>query len=1028
MALLDGTLVVGSPDAGPGGRVAVFTDAGSTWQEVATLQPAAGGSRSRFGHSLSFATGALLIGAPGDNLAGPDSGAAWAFAGGGAGWDEGVRFAGVGTAAYDLFGVSVAIDGDTAVVGAQAEDVGSAEEAGAVYVYVREAGSWIRQARLVASDPAAGAQLGTDVDISGDTIAAGAWLADGAVRDGGAIYVFERNGESWSEVARLAPSALERDDYFGRGVSVSGDTVVGTAAGGSTVFVHRKTTGSWILEDTLHPFPKPNYALLISSIDIAGDVAVVGARIEDAAYVFERTGSTWAETARLTSPNAQDEDFFGDPIAVDGDTVAVSAPLENVAGQLDAGAVYLYGREGASWSVDQRLQSPTPGLEDAFGSGLDINGGTISIGAPSTRTNGPQAGYAVVFGRNGGIWAPTAVVADPTGQPGAQFGSSVAAGTDSLLVGAWSTDRPPGTPNQGAAYVFQEAAVPTEKPRARPTWLPAAPVAAQAVQFIDASSGTPATWFWDLGDGSTSADPNPLHTYPRPGRYDVELVVGNPFGQDSASATVVVRDPAEPEFSPTTAIAAVARVEGAGTFFSSRLEIFNAGGDRLLLDAVYTPRFDVGGPARATTVEVPPGTLIELDDPLGRWFGLEDDATGVGSLMLRVIDGDPSSLLTYSVVSAHNDDGTEFGQLFPAVAGDGGFAAGESVLLASTSDAVHNRVNLGVMALEDGTRVRLTPVDPIGQPLGSRRTFNLGLGDNRQLNNVHQVFGLDPEAEDFVLVVEVETGRATAFASVVDGVGAAYPGTNDPTTILPMLGSQRVTMIALGPVTGLNDFSGSASISNLDSSATTISASFFARDDGTSGPSESATVVVDAGATAGYQDIVGDLFGVEGVGTVVLEAPQGSTIAATGREFSIQMDGGGAVVGRAGQLIRGLRDDGLLQPGTTYHFLGLREIDATPVPERSNIVAFNPGDEVIRMTVRLYDGADGAFEGEKTYPIPAQDLRQINRVVSKVNPAQNGEVKRIEVSVDGPLFVQAILANRNGDPITIDPLPPPETR
>jgi PKD repeat protein len=1028
VALLEGAVALGSPAAGAGGRVTIFAGGGSSWQEADALGPTGGGSGSSFGRALGFANGTLVVGAPTDDAMGDSSGVAWLFEGSGSSWDDGIRLPGSGTAAFDLFGLSVALDGDTAVVGAPAEDVGSIEEAGAVYVYVRAAGSWIRQARLVASNPSRGAQLGTDVAISGDIIVAGAWLADSAADDGGMVYVFERAGDGWTETAKLAPTTLEPDDYYGRSVAVSGDTIAAAAAGGSTVYVHRRSGGVWALEDVLDVFPKHPYPLLLAAVDVSEDVLVVGAQADQAAYVFQRNGATWSEAARVVSPSGQDEDFFGYAVSVDGDTAAVAAPLENVAGQLDAGAVYLFRGANGTWALDGRLQSPTPTLEDAFGVGLDLTAGRVAVGAPFNRLDGPRPGYAVIFERGNGNWSAVSVIGDPADQGGAQFGSSAATGPGTLLVGAWSTDRPPGTPDQGAAYVFGESQPATSPPRARITWIPAAPASGETIQFIDASAGSPATWHWDLGDGSTSSDPNPIHAFAQPGRYEVALVVDNAFGQDHSTATVVVRDLGDPSFEPTSVVAAVARVEGSGAFFSSRFEMFNAGSDDVLVDAVYTPRDDIGGPARVTSIALPAGVQLEVDDPLGAWFGLAGQETGVGSLMLRVLDGDPASLLTYSVVFARNPDGSEFGQLFPAVAGSGGIASGQSAVMASTSDAAHNRVNVGAMALEGGTRVRFVPVDPLGAPLATARVVELGLGGSRQINNVHQTFGLDPSAEDFLLEAQVLSGRAVAYASVVDGVGGNYPGTNDPTTILPVLGSERTTLIALGPVSGLNEFSGSASITNLGDDEVVVSAAFFARDDGAGGPSETAVVTLGAGDTVGYRDLVGELFGVDGVGTVVLEGPPGSSIAATGREFSLLKAANGTVIGRAGQLIRGLRDSETLVPGAVSHFLGLRQIDASPVPERSNIVAFNPGGEAVRLTLRLHDAASGTFEGEQSYLVPALDLRQVNLVISKINPDQDGDVKRIEATVDGPLFVQAVRANRDGDPVTIDPLPPPGTR
>lgn len=126
-------------------------------------------------------------------------------------------------------------------------------------------------------------------------------------------------------------------------------------------------------------------------------------------------------------------------------------------------------------------------------------------------------------------------------------------------------------------------------------------------------------------------------------------------------------------------------------------------------------------------------------------------------------------------------------------------------------------------------------------------------------------------------------------------------------------------------------------------------------------------------------------------------------------------------MGTAGQLIPGMLPGELLQPGATYHLLGLREVQDQSGRERSHLAAFNPGTTAVTLTVKVYDGATGGFEGQSALAVRGGELIQTNSIIQAVNPAQNGQVKRLEVSATGPLYVRAFRVNRDGDPITIPP-------
>jgi len=190
---------------------------------------------------------------------------------------------------------------------------------------------------------------------------------------------------------------------------------------------------------------------------------------------------------------------------------------------------------------------------------------------------------------------------------------------------------------------------------------------------------------------------------------------------------------------------------------------------------------------------------------------------------------------------------------------------------------------------------------------------------------------------------------------------------------------------------------------------------------GTPGIAATTTFSIPGGATVGYDDIIGDLLGLSGVGTLRLTTQNGTLISATGREFAVFRDGQGKVVGTAGQLIPGMLPGELLQAGATYELPGLREVQDQSGRERSHIAAFNPGTSSVTLTVKVVDAATGASDGQTQVTVRGGELIQTNSVIAVVKPSQNGGVKRLEVTATGSVYVRAFRVNRYGDPITIPP-------
>ena len=220
------TLVVGAPNKnGNQGEAYVFVRSGTTWSQQAALTASDGAAGDFFGVSVAVNRNTAVIGASGKNSG---QGAAYVFVQSGTSWSQQAEITAPDGAAGDDFGVSVAVSGDTALVGADNRTVGANASQGAAYVFVRTGPNWAQQGSdLVASDGAAGDSFGTSVALDRDKLVVGAYLKIiGSNAAQGAAYVFVFNGTAWSQQQELNALDGAANDGFGYSVSVNGDTVL----------------------------------------------------------------------------------------------------------------------------------------------------------------------------------------------------------------------------------------------------------------------------------------------------------------------------------------------------------------------------------------------------------------------------------------------------------------------------------------------------------------------------------------------------------------------------------------------------------------------------------------------------------------------------------------------------------------------------------------------------------------------------------------------------------------------------------
>lgn len=364
--------------------------------------------------------------------------------------------------AYDGFGSAVALEGDTAVIGAPkiSGNPSGLQSPGAAYVYLFSNGSWSQQAKLTADDGVNGDEFGIAVALSGDTILVGAHLAG----DNGAVYAFTRSGGVWTQQAKLTASDGAAGDGFGYAVAVAGDTAVigayedddsGSNAGSAYIF--SRTGSAWSQAAKLVPGDLTGGNRFGTAVSLGGDIALIGAPFQSsstgAVYAYVGSGSSWSQQAKLTASDGAALDLFGHALALSEDTAVIGAYQDDDNGS-NSGSAYIFRRVGGSWSQEAKLVGSDTAAGDEFGRSVAIAGDTAVVGAGNHDHAGlNNSGAAYLFTRSGGSWLERAklVAADPALAD--QFGrDGVAVAGETAVVGS-KNDDDRGT-NSGSAYLF----------------------------------------------------------------------------------------------------------------------------------------------------------------------------------------------------------------------------------------------------------------------------------------------------------------------------------------------------------------------------------------------------------------------------------------------------------------------------------------------------------------------------------------------------------------------------------------------
>ena len=311
--------------------------------------------------------------------------------------------------AGDDFGyvTSISRDGNTVVVGAFAKGAST----GAAYVFTRTNSVWAQRAKLVASDAKTGDSFGCAVSISGDGnyIAIGAY---GRKSSKGAVYIYSRSGNTWTQRAIIIPTDQAGTDMFGMSCTLNND---GTGLLASSFY---KDSG------------------------------------RGAIYIFTRAGVVWTQTNKLTASDRAANDYYGFALdwSNDGSVIACGAYRDDDVGA-NSGSVYIHLKTGVGWTQVQKLVASDGAAGDNFGYSVTMDGtGTyIAVGA---RGKTSKTGRVYVYARSGNTWSQIANISPSDLARGDFFGIAVSMSQDGYVLTASAYQSDGTYSNSGSVYLF----------------------------------------------------------------------------------------------------------------------------------------------------------------------------------------------------------------------------------------------------------------------------------------------------------------------------------------------------------------------------------------------------------------------------------------------------------------------------------------------------------------------------------------------------------------------------------------------
>lgn len=367
------------------------TSTDPVWSQQAKLTSSNNSGNDKFGERVAIDGNIAVVGAPNYDTSGginSPKGAAYVFTRSGSTWTQQAMIQSNDIAVGDTFGITVAISGNTIIVGAEYEDgsSSSATNYGSVYVFTGSGSSWTQQAKLGDPSPSTNDWFGSkSIAISGNTIVIGSIYSDDTATNSGTAHVYTRSGSTWTYRTQLEASDAAQSDRFGAGVQINGNTILvgaygeggsGNSRGAVYAFISNNNWSSWTQQAKLTASDAQDYDYFGYGLDLDGDTAVIGAFGEDnigsnsgSAYVFTRSGTTWSQQQKLTASDTAFGYDIGLSVAIEGSLIALGAR----GADSDTGAVYIFKLDGSTWTEEEKLVSDEAVQNDDFGEYISLS-------------------------------------------------------------------------------------------------------------------------------------------------------------------------------------------------------------------------------------------------------------------------------------------------------------------------------------------------------------------------------------------------------------------------------------------------------------------------------------------------------------------------------------------------------------------------------------------------------------------------------------------------------------------------------
>ncbi len=342
--------------------------------------------------------------------------------------------------AGDSFGYSVAIDGNTALVGAFKSDIDGVIDAGAAYVYVLGDNGWQKQAKLVAEPAFAEDTLGGNVALNNNVAMLGVSRRDDKGKDSGAVIFFEREVNSWKQRHIFTAPDAQAGDAFGQSIALTKNHLIIGAPRNDTLssdagaaYIYKRENDSWRYQTKITASDGVAGDLFGISVAIDGNTILVGADLHDekaenagAVYVYILKENKWKQEAKLMASDGGKTDIFGVRVALSKNTALVSARRDDTEELgIDAGSAYIFVRDGSTWTQQVKLTSPDGQADDRFGRGVGLSGDTAIISAMNHDTNGSNTGALYVYKKGSGGWRYTSKFVAKSSMSEDKFGWNV---------------------------------------------------------------------------------------------------------------------------------------------------------------------------------------------------------------------------------------------------------------------------------------------------------------------------------------------------------------------------------------------------------------------------------------------------------------------------------------------------------------------------------------------------------------------------------------------------------------------------